>query len=810
MTEVRIALRRLARRPSFTLPAVATLAVGVGATTAIFSTVNAALLRPLPYPHADQVYVLHTARIDGAWSNGGVSNAELNAIASAAPSVVAVAGMGGEATDVLLSEDGRSRRLAIHIVSDGFFDLAAVPLALGSPTALAPEGDSFGAVVLSDRLWDQVYARDPEIVGRSLRYPVGSNTIVGVASPHFDLPHATDVWEISSLSPTSNATLGTGLLRVRPGTRAEELRSELAGVMRRRVEDALDPGGREFVVTPLADAIVGDLGPILWILMAAASVLLALGSANVAALVLARGRAQTREFAIRKALGASGAAVWRQLLTESLILSALGTAIGLLLAYGGVRALSALGADGLPRLDRVTFDPTVLMAAVAALVTTTVLVGLVPMMSLRRLDVRTLLGEGGRSVAGEKGSRRLLSGIVVAEIAMAILLVTSAGWLVRSYANLAETDPGFTAESRLVFQTMLLGSSYMPIDSIVHAENGSYLVDDPKGGTPATWLMDLRSRLEELNEFRAVGLSSIVPLRQEAPDVEYVSVPGVPSDPDAPDVARLQFVSPEFFEAMGISLLAGRTFTEDDARTTVIVNEAFVRAYLGGRDPVGLTFATAFTPGGSTTERTIVGVVADVRYRSLQEPDMPALYMPDYMATGFVVVSTSLSDPTPLIPAVRSVVSALTPGVPVTIEPLERAMSTELARHRLGLVLMSLFAAVSLLLAGIGIHGVVGHSTSMRTAEFAVRIAVGARPATIAGTVLRQGGVLCVLGLAIGVALAYVAGRLGSSRLYEVRASDPVILAVAVAAVSALALVAFSVSAFRGSRVELGEVLKAE
>jgi putative ABC transport system permease protein len=806
-----IALRRLARRPGFTLPAVATLAVGVGATTAIFSAVNAVLLRPLPYAEPEHLFVLRTAQVSGSWSDGEVSNAELVAIASGAPSVITAEGATGTGMEVIVADDGRNQPVSIGTVTDGFFDLGGLPLALGRGSTAAPRNGGYGGMVLSYRIWDQMFARDPDIVGASLRFPSGAGTVVGVAPPDFDLPGGMDVWEVFAPSPTAEAKVYTGFLRVRPGTTADILRSELDAVMASRVDDGLDPGGRTFVVTPLVDSIVGDLGPILWITFAAAAILLALGCANVAALILARGRTQIRELAIRKALGANGAAVSRELFTESLILSALGTGLGLLLAYGGVHALSALGADGVPRLDRVPFDLNVLMIAVVTLVTTTVLIGLLPMQRLTGLDVRSLLGEGSRQVAGERGSRHILSGIVVAEIAMALVLVTSAGWLVRSYVNLTETDPGFLPESRLVFQPMLIGTSYLPIDSVVYVDDGSYLVDNRSGDSPETWVRDLRSRLEQLDAFRAVGVSSVMPFEQDPPSFQYVSIPGRVDDVNGPSLTRFQFVSPDFFDAMGIRLLAGRKFvSDDDRRTTAIVNDSFVRTYLEGQEPIGLTFATGFQPGVFRGQRTIVGVVADVRYRSLREPDSPAYYIPDYLGAPHVVVSTSLPDPTPLIPAVREAVDALIPGIPVTIKPLEQVMSTELARHRLGLMLMSLFGAVSLLLVGIGIQGVVGHSTSLRSTEFAVRIAVGASPTRIVGSVLKQGGRLWLLGISIGVGFAYVAGRFGPSQLYQVRASDPVILLVAISAVSALAAIAYSLSAVRGSRVNPGTVLKGE
>lgn len=815
MNEIVLALRRLARRPSFTLPAVATLAVGIGATTAIFSTVNAALLRPPPYPQSEDIYALRSARIDGGWSNGYVSNAELQAVVSAVPSVSHAAGMRGSGTDVLVTDDGRNRRITVRVITNGFFELVGVPLAVGAPTALEGGEDSYGAVVLSHRIWDQVYARDPDIVGSTIRFLAASATVVGVAPPDFDLPDDTDVWEIFAPSPTADAKGFLGWLRVRPGTNPEVLRSELAAVMAGRVENGLEDAGSAFVATPLVDSIVGDLAPILWIALAAAAVLLALGCANVAALILAREAAQSRELAIRKALGATRGRVLRQVLAEALLLSAVGTGAGLSLAYLGVRALPMLGADGLPRLEAVPFDAGVLTAACATMLLTATLVGLLPMARLARQGVRPLLGRGGPSVAGHRGSRSALSTILVAEVAMALVAVMAAGWLVRSYSNLVETDPGFVPEGRLVFQTMLVGSSYMPIQRLVHSDNfGIGLVPDPRGDTPETWLEDLRTRLEELDEFRAVGMGSAVPFRSEPPAIVYVSVPGRTTEASAPDLARFRFASPDFFGAMGTPLLAGRPFTDDDPPTAVVVNEAFVRAFLAGRNPVGLTFGTGLGAGRGTgdvtSEQTIVGVVADVRYESLRESDPPALYTRDYLPTQFVVVSTSLADPTPIIPAVRAAVEGVESGIPIAIEPVAERIADELARHRLGLILISLFGAVSLFLAGIGIHGVVGHSTSLRSKEFAVRIAVGATPSTIASSLLTNGAVLWALGISIGVGLGYLAGRVGSSRLYEVRPLDPSILTVAVCAVSALTIAAFLFAAVRGSRVNPGVLLNAE
>jgi predicted permease len=812
MIELGIALRRLARRPSFTLPAITTLAVGIGATTAIFSTVNAALLKPLPYPEAENIYALSSARSDGGWSNGFVSNAELTAILGNAPSVTAAAGMsGGEGTDVLVMDDGRNRRVIVRVVTDGFFNLAGLPLAMGRATAIEGDEGSYGAVVLSYQIWEQVYGSDPNIVGETLRFPAASATIVGVASPEFDLPAGTDLWEIFAPSATADTKSYMGFVRLSAGSTVEVLRDELGAVMATRVEGGLVEAGSTFAVTPLVDSIVGDLGPLLWIMLAAATVLLVLGCANVAALILARGGARIREVAVRKALGASRGRISRQMFTEALLLSAFGTALGLLLAVGGLRVLSVLSVESLPRLDRVPFDLNVLTAAVVTMVATALAVGLLPRARVARLDVRALLGQGSPAAPGGRGSWSVLSGLVVAEIAMAVLLVTSAGWLVRSYANLYETDPGFIPESRLVFQTMLVGSSYMPVERLVHSDNyGIGLVPRAGGGTPQAWLRELEARLAELDEFRAVGMGSVAPFRTESPAVVYAAVPGRDYDPSAPDLARVRFATPDFFQALGVRFLVGRAFSDADPQTAVVVNQAFVRAYLAGASPLGVTFETGGDPAELTTEYTILGVVADVRYSSLREPDAPAFYLRDYLPTQHVVVSTSLSDPTSLVPAVREALDAVAPGIPVNIEPLSRRMSSELARHFLGSLLMGLFAGGSLLLAGIGIHGVVGHGTSLRSKEFAVRIAVGASPSNIAGSVLRRGAALWTLGIGIGLTLAYVGGRIGAGWLYQVEAADPLILAAAVSAVSVLTLTAFFFAAVRGSQVQPGVALNSE
>jgi predicted permease len=810
LRELTIAVRRLTRRPTFTLPAIATLAVGIGATTAIFSMVHAVLLRPLPYPNADEIFTLRSVRVDGGWSSGRVAGADLGAIMSGAGSVMDVAGAVSATTFVIEGDDGRTRQVATRLVTERFFDLIGTPLAVGRAFATEPREGTFGSAVLSHAIWEQMYGSAADIVGRTLRFTAGPATIVGVAPPDFDVPAGTDVWLATTLSPTSETSMYEGYLRVRPGTHPDVLRDELESVAAGLVVDRPDRwAGRSLAVTSLIDALIGNLGAILLIVLAAAIVLLALGCVNVATLVLAREGAQTRELAIRKALGAGRGRVMGQLLTESLILSSVGAALGLLLAYASVRMLSALGARGLPRLDGVSFDVRVLAFAAAALITTTVLVGLLPVMRLGNQDVSGLVAAGSRFGMHGRRSRHLLSSIVITEIAMAVVLVSSAGWLVRSYASLSDTDPGFAAEGRLVFQSALLGSSYLPVQRIVHGSDGPAMIPDRTGGTPETWLRELTARLDEIDEIDAVGVGSASPFGPDPDAMVYVGLPDQSTDPTNERMSRLRSASPDFFSALGVRIVAGRSFSAGEPRSSVVVNEAFVREYLRGRDPLGASFAWGAPQVDFDNVQTIVGVVADVRYRSMSQPAEPTFYTLGYPSRGTVVVATSLSDPTPLIAAVRAAVETVDATIPVTIESLDVVVAAELARYRLGLLLMSSFAAISLMLAAIGIHGVVSHTAALRSEEFAIRLALGARPSNIARSVLGWGGRLWSVGVAGGLLVSYVAGRFAASRLYAVEAGDPAILGAAVGAVSLLTLTAYSISAIRSARAVPSEKLRA-
>lgn len=806
-SDLRLAIRRLASQPTFTLTAVATLAVGVGATTAIFSTVNATLLRPLAYPQSEDIYTLNTTLVDGRWSSGRVTHAYIAAVSESAPSVQRAVNVFSR-EDVILTGGAENRQALVHMVTEGFFELFGLPMAVGR--TFTPEEYTAPAAVIAHRLWVELYGRDPAIVGQTLDLATSPVTIVGVAPPELDMPANTDVWISLSLVPTNVAHSFQGYLRVRPGTDPDRLESELATVMA-GLADAYPQAatGRAFVVRRLVDSVVGDLGAILVVLLGGAVILLLLGAVNVATLMLGRGLSQSRDVAVCVALGAGRWSVVRRFLSESFLLAAAGTLFGLLLAYVGVRLLLVFGGEQLPRFNEVSFDARVLGFAVATLVVTTVLVGLLPAARMATPNIRGLLNESGRSVAGSRGTRRLLSGLVVVEVALATTLLSGAGWLVRSYVNLADTDPGFTADGRLVFNA-LLGREWSPRPRIIQGPAGPMLDPDqpPPERSPQMWLETLSERLRASGQIVAVGSAVTLPLRADRDAAYYVGVPGEPYDSAQQDTAHQRMVSPGFFDAIGTRLVAGRRFEATDLPVrsrfepslVAIVNEAFVRRYLPDRNPVNAVFAWGFPLVDFDRTMTIVGVVEDVKYRSLRDAPDPVYYVPSVQSRQTVVIDTTLDDPTALIPTVRSALQAVDRSMPVTIEPMTAILDAELLRHRLGLMLMSLFGLISMALAALGIYGVIADATDQRAGELATRVAFGATPATIRTLVMRQGRALAAGGLALGLAAAYGGGRWAASRLYEVQASDPVVLAGAASAVLAMTLLAFLVPALRAAR----------
>jgi putative ABC transport system permease protein len=531
--------------------------------------------------------------------------------------------------------------------------------------------------------------------------------------------------------------------------------------------------------------------------LSATGVRLMLACVKVTSLLLARGAARSREMAVRVALGAGRGRIVRQLLTESMLLATIGAVLGVAGAWALVRLLLTLGASRLPRLDAVPFDGRVLLFALITMVISGVLVGFAPALRLAATNVNTLMNEGGRSGSTGRGTGRWLNTMTVAEIALAVTLVAGAGWLVRSFDNLRTTDPGFTPDGRLLFEASTMGPRFPDNAAVSNAFTG---------------LMD---HLRSLPGVAGVGSTFGFPLRPGPENALLVHFEG---DADAARTynTRQRIVSPGFFGAMGVPLTAGRDFHVDDRPNSprvAIVNQSFVKRYMSGRDPLATRFIAGYPQLNPNQVWQIVGVVNDVRQRSLDLAPEPAYYTSTGQGTPrrmSVIIHAPGGDSAALRSAIRDAAHNVDPQMAVDIERASDIVAAGLSRQRLGMTLMLGFGIAAVLLAAVGVYGVIAYSAAQRRNEMAIRLALGATSSTVFRLTLAQGRALASIGAAIGLAVAYAAGRIISSRLYEVRASDPMILGAATILVSGLALVATIVPALRAARIDAARVLRPD
>lgn len=810
LQDVRVTLRAFLRSPGFPLTAIATLALGIGATTAIFTTLSAVLLKPLPYPNAEDLYSLRTTLTDGRVTTGLLSGGEIYRLNDPKLSIERAAGFTpGDLT--LLATDGTPSHVQAYFVTEGYFEVFGLPMTMGGfshddfkvppppqPNAPRQPGPP-PPVVISSRMWKQFYNSDPAVVGKPIHFAEFNSTVSGVAPRDFDVPHNADIW-IAQPTPTTDVNHGNeGFMRLRHGSTIQRAQGEMSTVMSGLANDfPASDKYRAYVPRPLVDSIVGDLGPILVIVMSATGLLLLLACVNVANLLLARGAARAREMAVRAALGAGWGRLVRQLLTESMLLAVAGTIVGVAIGAVGLRALLAIGASKLPRLDAVPFDARVLLFSLVVLVVTGAIIGLAPAIRLLRSDVKTLMNDSSRSSSAGRGTTRWLMAMTVAEVALAIMLVAGAGWLVRGFASLRSTEAGFATDKRLLFDVTFFGPQYKTPDIVRQAQ------------------LDLVSAVRSVRGVKEAGLVSAYPMRGTLEGSLIVEFHGEPFDaPNAP-VTRSRFASPGLFAAMGTPIIKGRDFGAGDLATTLpvaIVNRVFVDKYLKGRDPIGVQFAAGYPLPDPKQEVTIVGVIGDVRQKSLADPAEPAFYQPMAqfpLRRATAVVSMSQSDPTAVESAIRAEVRKINPTMALDFNLASDVVGSTLRRQELGMALMLTFGGIAIVLAAVGIYGVVSYAGSLRREEMATRLALGASPRSVFLLVMRQGATLGLIGAAIGIGLAYFSGQVISNRVYAIRASDPVILAIATLLITAITLLATTIPASRSARLNPANALQSE
>ena len=810
LQDVRVSLRALRRSPGFALTAIATLALGIGATTAIFTTLSAVLLKPLPYPNAQDLYSLRTALTDGRVTTGLLSGGEIYRLNDPKLSIERAAGFqSGDLT--LLAPDGTPSHVTSYAVSEGFFELFGLPMTTGGfthddfvpfqppPPGTPPAPGPLPSVVISTRLWKQLYNGDPAVVGKPIHFAEFNSTVSGVAPRDFDMPHAADIW-IAQRTPATDVNHGQeAFVRLRHGTTIERAKSQMASVMNGLASDfPASDRNRVYVARPLVDSIVGDLGPILIIVMSATGLLLLLACVNVANLLLARGAARAREMAVRAALGAGWSRLIRQLLTESVVLAAAGTILGVAVGAAGLRALLAIGASKLPRLDAVPFDGRVLLFALVTLVVTGAIIGLAPAVRLLRSDMKTLMNDSSRSASAGRGTARWLMAMTVAEVALAIMLVAGAGWLVRGFANLRNTDAGFSTDKRLLFDVSFFGPQFRSPDIRRQAQ------------------LDLMTAVQSVRGVTSVGLVSAYPMKGRLESSLLAQFHGEAFDPANAPGTRQRFVSPGLFAAMGTPIIKGRDFTTSDLPNTIpvaIVNKVFVDRYLKGRDPIGVQFSAGYPTPDPKNEVTIVGVIGDVRQKSLAESAEPAFYSPLTQAPlprVTAVASFSSADVGAVERAIRTEVRKLQPTMALDFELASDVVGGTLSRQELGMTLMLVFGGIAVVLAAVGIYGVVSYAGSLRSSEMATRLALGASPRSVFLLVMRQGVTLGIVGAAIGVGLAYFSGQVISNRVYAIHASDPVILGIATLLITAITFLATTIPAARAARLNPASALQSQ
>jgi predicted permease len=794
--------RTLLKRPGFTLVAVATLALGIGANTAIFSIVNGVLLRPLPYPEPERLE--RVLQQNSPTNRFGISVADFQALEKEYRQADGLAAFTQRA--VTLTGGERPEQLKATFATAGFFRTLGVSAARGRtflPGEDKPDTDQ--VVVVSQGFWRRRLGAQPEAIGRRLTLDGVGYTVIGVMPPGFVSPEGTapDLWPILQLQPPKRR--GPFNLRViaRRGAGVSEQRGreELQRVARVAYEQwahTFDDANATYVSVPLKQALVGNVGTTLLVLLGAVGCVLLLASVNVANLLLARATARQREIAIRAALGAGRARLLRQLFTESLLLAALGGAAGLLLAVWGVDALLALSPESIPRLDEISVDGRVLGFAALGTFLSCLVFGLLPALYSVSPDLEGPLKGGGRGGSEVPGRRRLRELLVVAEFALALPLLVGAGLMLNSFMRLQRVEPGFDSSRLLTMRVPLPAQKY------------------PKTEQAVGFNEELVRRAQALPGVQSASVSSNLPLDSfiDSNNFELESRPTPPGQ--SQEVAENMAVGPDYFRTLGIPLLKGRYLSERDAGEAppvMVVSEAFARRYFPGGEAVGTRLKTGGCKECEWT--TVVGVVGDVKDRGLGAEIAPAMYVPFVQEPVNVrmmnLVLRVEGDPSNLVPTVRREVNDIDPDLALAdIKTMEQLVSESLGQSRYRGVLLGVFAAVALALAAVGIYGVIAYAVGQRTREIGIRIALGARRRDIFRLVVGHGMALSLVGVAVGVAASLVLSRFLSSLLYEVSSTDPATFASVVLLLIAVALLACSIPARRATRVDPLNALRHE
>ena len=810
--DLRYAARMLRNRPGFTLVAVITLSLGIGANTAIFSVVNAVVLNPLPFPHPEQIVLIRDDLTGRQLEDIGMSVDELKDFQERSGVFDQISAVWS--VDANLTGSERPERIELLAVSPNYFSLLGASPQLGRVFGPQDKAEGFAeGVVISDGLWQRLFARDPNVLGRKVYADTDLYTVIGVMPPGFRHPGKTlrnevDMWGTAGFSanPFPNPTVrGQRMLpgaigRLKPGLSVQLAQAKLdaftSELKNQYPKDYPAELGWTVRLLPAREALIGNVRTTLLVLLGAVGVVLLIGCVNIANLLLARASGRRREMAIRLALGAGRRRLIAQLLTESVLLSFIGGVIALGVVASGMRLLIRLLPPEIPRLNEVGINLSVLGFVFLISTITGVLFGLVPALQTSRPNVVGSLKDGTLGAGTGASHQHFRSGLVVVEFALSLVLMIAAGLLLRSFGRLLEVNPGFDAKN------VLLARIWLPVPN--DPQKDQYK-DPVKRAGFIKEILHRTSSLPGVNH-AAISMGSGVPLLGPHPTNTFTIEEQASTNTTLP-TAQGNSVSPEYFNTLRIPLIRGRVFTSGDDQNTpnvVLVDEALASRYFPNQDPVG----HRIKPGGRQSTApwiTIVGIVGNVKSDGFDQPDQPHFYFPIFQRPGYamaVYLQTDV-DPVSLTKSLREQVQAVDPNLPLFGErAMEHVVADSLGQRRFAMQVVAMFGVLALLLASIGIYGVMAYSVNQRTREIGIRVALGASRRTILRWVLRQGLVLIAVGVGTGLLAAFALMRLLRTLLFGVTTTD-VVTYVALAAVLAIvALLACYIPARRATRID--------
>ncbi len=806
--DLRYGLRMLRKSPGFAVVAILTLALGIGANTAIFSVIEAVLLRPLPYPDPGQLALLPESNPKRGITDAGMSYPSLLELRDNSRVFDAIAGLASHS--LTLTGRGEPSEARTIVVTQSFFSVFTTKPLLGR-TLLPGDGERGAApvVVLSEGMWRSQFDADPKIIGSPVTLDMRPYTVVGVMPAEFRTPffdQADQLWIPLVQDPLFSGWMThppqthwmAVFARLRPAASFAQAKAEMDTLSARLAEEFPEEKGWQIQqVQPLQQAIVGDVRSPLLIISCAVGLVLLIACANIANLLLTRATSRSKEIALRVALGAPKRRIARQLLTESAILGIFGSVAGLLLAYLGVSALISLLPPGLPRIHAIRVDGSVLGFALVLSLAASFVFGMAPVLFAAQSDPQTNLREGAR--AGEAtSSQRARSILAAAEVALAMVLLVGAGLLLRSFTRLTSVSPGFEPNGVVKAMVSLPQFQY---------------------STPQQWTTfatELMTRLQAAPGMHDSACAAPLPIQDGQINLPFEIAGNPPLPPGASNTADYVTASPRYFSVMGIPLLRGRLFNSSDSPSSprvVVISNALARRYFADQDPIGRHLLFGGFPPTGNASREIVGVVGDVHDVSLGKKPEPMMYVAFAQAPlyGCEVIVRSTLSASAVAAAIRTETHSIDKNLPVTdVATLPGALSASVAEPRFRTLILGLFSAIALVLAAVGIFGVISYSVSRRTREIGIRIALGATRASVRSLVIRESAKLVFFGLAAGIPAALVLTRFLSTLLFNVRPADPLTFIGVAVLLALVALAASYIPARRAVRVDPVVALRYE